>query len=170
MKSFGLIASASVAAVAIFAPSVMAQQETSYVQQPNSTSIAGIVKADLKPSASQNLGPRQRVQVYTGSQPISQLTIEPLYRVKVDPDNIYAIEKGSDGKLDATVTKDGSKVIISFAQPVPADRVIEVRLFGLNPPNHFYPKNLSYAVNATSADTNQSMPLGIVQVRTYGPR
>jgi Protein of unknown function (DUF2808) len=172
MKSFGFIASASVAVIAMLAPSVMAQQATSYLQKSDPNGVASIVKADLKPSASQNLGPRQRIQVYTGSQPLSQLTVEPLYQVRVDEKNIYVIDKESDGKLDATVTKDenSNKVTISFAQPVPAGKVIEVRLLGLNPPNQLYPKSLLYGLSGTSADTNQSMPLGIVQVQTYGPR
>jgi hypothetical protein len=172
MKSFGFIASASVAVIAMFVPSAIAQEATSYLQQSDPNGVAGIVKADLKPSASQNLGPRQRIQVYTGSQPLSQLTVEPLYQVRVDEKNIYVIDKESDGKLEATVTKDenNNKVTISFTQPVPAGKVIEVRLLGLTPPNQLYPKSLLYALNGTSAATNQSMPLGIVQVQTYGPR
>lgn len=172
MKKLGYLI-AAVVIPAIFAPAVSAQQSTSYIQRSDNTTggVAGIVKADIRPSTSQSLGPAHRIQVYTGNQPLTQLTIQPLYNVRVDENNIQVIEDESNGKLDATVTVDEqNKVTIAFAQPVPPEKVLEIRMFGLTPPNQFFPKSLAYSVNGSYEGMSQTMPFGVVQVRTYGPR
>jgi Protein of unknown function (DUF2808) len=173
MKKLGYFITASVAIAAILAPIANAQQGTSYLQRSDDATggVAGIVKADIRPSTSQSLGPAHRIQVYTGNQPLTQLTIQPLYNVRVDKDNIQVIEDESNGKLDATVTVDEqNKVTIAFAQPVPAEKVLEIRMFGLTPPNQVFPKSLAYSVNGSYEGMSQTMPFGVVQVRTYGPR
>ncbi len=175
MKKLGYIitATASVAIAAIFAPIANAQQGTSYLQRSGDATggVGGIVDADIRPSTSQSLGPAHRIQVYTGDQALTQLTIQPLYNVRVDEDNIQVIEEDSDGKLDATVSVDDqNEVTIAFAQPVPADKVLEIRMLGLTPPNQFFPKSLAYSVNAMYEGMSQPMPFGVVQVQTFGPR
>lgn len=69
-------------------------------------------------------------------------------------------------KIATTVSRDGQKVTIAFAQPVVPDTTLEVnfngvKTFGTN-------KQYLLEVFGVNAGSNSAIPFGLAQIQTYG--
>ncbi|QLE58780.1 DUF2808 domain-containing protein [Nostoc sp. TCL26-01] len=106
------------------------------------------------------------ITLYTGSQPLSYVTILP-------PDYINIGEKievsdQSGQKIDANVTKEGEKVKISFTQPVQPGSTLNIALMDLafGPP---IPSKSTFNYELAGGYTSykQDIPYGLAQFQVY---
>ncbi|BCL39184.1 hypothetical protein [Nostoc sp. MS1] len=106
------------------------------------------------------------ISLYTGSQPLTYVTILPPDYISIG-DNITVTDQ-SGQNIQAKVTREGDKVRVNFAQPVAPGSTLEIALtdlaFGYPYPSK---STFNYELAGGYTGFNREIPYGLAQFQVY---
>jgi hypothetical protein len=139
-------------------------QPETQIQQTTPSADASMGAPKIKGTSA--LRDANYISLYTGSQPLTYVTILPPDYIAIG-DNITVTDQ-SGQNIQANVTREGEKVRINFAQPVAPGSTLEIALtdlaFGYPYPSK---STFNYELAGGYTGFNREIPYGLAQFQVY---
>ncbi len=121
--------------------------------------VPHIVRSAINPNSNPYQSAHFYFTVHVAGRSLSQLVINSPERIRLSKSIELTDQSGR--KLDATVSLEGGKAIISFTQPVAPETILEIDMKEIRLPG--YSQTWFFTVSSKLEGLNAEIPLGAVR-------
>lgn len=126
---------------------------------PGDARVPHTVRSAINPNSNPYQSAHFYFTVHVAGRSLSQLVINPPEGIRLSKSIEMTDQSGK--KLDATVSLEGGKAIVSLAQPVAPETILEIDMKEIRLPG--YSQTWLFTVSSKLEGLNTEIPLGVVR-------